>query len=150
MSGKLKKTVSALLRDAEALQTVEPELCCTLFRKGLNISGLTKRLRIADETWIEEFLELGGLDDIFFALNSFSGRSFMDMKDVVTQLMCVQAVGEIMNKEIGLRYMVHENGKKHIKELVLGELIMRICTLNLFHFLIFTRATTYRINSPMF
>ena len=104
----------------QSLEGADPELCITLFERGLNISGLKKRLQKADKEWMEKFLEQGGLSSIFNALDAFEGRGFSSIPDAVRQLTCVECIKAVMNSEVGLNFIIHYPDAKYLSKLTEG------------------------------
>ena len=100
-----------------ALEGADPELCISLFQRGLNISGLKQRLRSADVEWMESFLEHGGLSSIFDALDVLGERGFNSLKDALRQLNCVACIKAVMNSEVGLNFIIHYPDMKYMRKL---------------------------------
>ena len=112
---KPKKTVTVSYEGADA------ELCLTLFKTSLNFTGLEHRIKSADQKWIEEFLEQGGLEMVFDALTALSNKGLSNLLDVVKQLECVRCIKSIMNHPFGIEYVI-VTGDRFVSRLVKGEL----------------------------
>ena len=96
------------------------ELCLNLFKNSLNFSGLERRIKSADQKWIEDFLEQGGLEMVFDALTALSNKGLTSLLDVVKQLECVRCIKAIMNHPFGIEYVV-VTGDQFVNRLVKGE-----------------------------
>ena len=94
-----------------SFQGSDPELCLSLFNNTLNFIGLKKRLKKADQKWIEEFLERGGLDSLLNALSQFSNRRVYTFTDAVKQFECIGCIKDVMNHPFGMEYVVMTGGK---------------------------------------
>jgi len=98
----------------------DAELCLNLFKSSLNFSGLEQRIQSADQKWIEDFLEQGGLEMVFDALTALSNKGLSSLVDVVKQLECVRCIKAIMNHPFGIEYVV-VTGDRFVNRLVKGE-----------------------------
>ncbi len=103
-----------------SLEGADPELCISLFQRGLNISGLKQQLQHADQEWMESFLEHGGLSSIFEALDVLGERGFNSLKDALRQLNCVACIKAVMNSEVGLNFIIHYPDMKYMRKLSEG------------------------------
>ena len=117
-----KKAKKLVRQDTEelSLEGADPELCISLFQRGLNISGLKQRLRNADQQWMESFLEHGGLSAIFDALQSLGEKGFSSLTDALRQLDCVACIKAVMNSAVGLNFIIHYPEKKYLRKLSEG------------------------------
>ena len=110
-----------------AIEEADPDTCIQLYRNGLNIPILRRRLETASEEWVEQFIEGGGLEAILTSLERFGGivEEEGEEDDVVAdswlQCQCVEGIKELMSKNTGMKYMVNGEGWKHIETLVLRE-----------------------------
>jgi len=111
---KAKKSSSVSYEGADA------ELCLTLFKNSLNFSGLEHRIKSADQKWIEDFLEQGGLEMVFDALTALNNKGLTSLLDVVKQLECVRCIKAIMNHPFGIEYVVF-TGDQFVIRLAKGE-----------------------------
>ena len=129
MSWKLARKI--ILRDTPEfepnLEGADPELCITLFERGLNFSGLKHRIRQADQPWIEGFLASGGLSAIFDSLEALGRKGFTSIADALRQLECVGCVKAVMNNRFGLEFIIHTPGEKFIQKLAHGEPMSMFC-----------------------
>ena len=105
------------------------ELTLSLFKKSLNYIGLKNRLKTADQKWIEEFLDHGGLETIFDTLSALSNKGFCSLMDAVQQLECVRCIKAIMNRPFGIAYVIMV-GNTFVNKLVKGT---ELCGLYGFH-----------------
>ena len=94
-----------------SFQGSDPELCLSLFNNTLNFIGLRKRLKKADQKWIEEFLERGGLDSLLNSLSQLSSRRVYTFTDAIKQLECIGCIKDVMNHPFGMEYVVMTGGK---------------------------------------
>lgn len=106
--------------NAGTLERADPELCITLMERRLNFSGLKHRLRTADQTWMEQFLAIGGLSAIFNALEALGQRGFSSIADALKQLECVGCVKAVMNNKFGLEFIIAQPGEGFVKKLAQG------------------------------
>ena len=110
------------------IEEANPDTSIQLYRKGLNIPILRRRLETASEEWVEQFIEGGGLEAILESLKRFGGIVEEEggeedevVADTWLQCQCVEGIKELMSKNTGLEYMVNGEGWKHIEALVLCE-----------------------------
>ena len=94
-----------------SFQGSDPELCLNLFNNTLNFIGLKKRLKSANQKWIEEFLERGGLDSLLNCLSQLSSRRIYTFMDAIKQLECIGCIKDVMNHPFGMEYVVMTGGK---------------------------------------
>ena len=106
----------------DSLEGADAELCILYFQRGLNYRGLKNRLKSADQEWIADFLDRDGLAVIFNALSGLGKRGISSMTEAIDQLHCVAAVKEVMNRPVGLEYMVEGAGREQMGSLMTGEL----------------------------
>lgn len=104
-----------------SLDGADPELCITLFERGLNFGGLRRRILQADQPWMEEFLASGGLTAIFDALDSLGRKGFTSIADALRQLDCVGCVKATMNNRFGLEFIIHTPEQNFVRKLAQGE-----------------------------
>lgn len=104
-----------------SLEGADPELCITLFQRGLNFSGLKQRLLAADQPWMEEFLASGGLTSIFDSLEALGKKGFVSITDALRQLECVACVKAVMNNRFGLEFIIHTPGERFVHKLAQGQ-----------------------------
>lgn len=118
---KLVRLDTKPFSEGSSLDGADPELCITLFHRGLNFGGLKSRLRSADQQWMESFLEHGGLSAIFDAMEALGRKGFSSMADALRQLDCVACVKAVMNSSFGLDFIIHYPEKKYVRKLGEGE-----------------------------
>ena len=110
-----------------AIEEVDPAACVQLYRNGVNIPILRRRLETASEKWVEQFLEGGGLEAILASLERFGGTveegedEEEGVADSWLQCQCVEGIKELMSKKTGMEYMVTGERWKHMETLVLRE-----------------------------
>ena len=121
ISIKRRSTLN-IIRTESPLASIEgadAELTLALFKNSLNYIGLKNRIKTADEKWIEEFLEQGGLETIFDTLSALSSKGFCSLMDAVQQLECVRCIKAIMNHPFGIEYVIMI-GNAFVNKLVKG------------------------------
>jgi len=96
-----------------------PETCLELFEATLNFIALKNRVQKADQKWIEEFLEQGGLEKVFETLAMISNKDSLGLSDAMRELECVQCIKSIMNHQFGMEYVIRAE-KKFIYKLTQG------------------------------
>ncbi len=106
-----------------SLEGADPELCITLLERGLNFSGLRRRILQADQPWMEEFLASGGLTAIFDSLDTLGRRGFTSLADALKQLDCVGCVKATMNNRFGLEFIIHTPEQNFVRKLAQGKLL---------------------------
>ena len=128
--------------DEGTLERADPELCIEIFRRELNFSGLQRRLREADRSWMSQFLLVNGLSALFEVLESLSqkksrrgvvvfddgtgsdaaGGAVVPAPDTSYQKSeCVACVKAVMNYRRGMECMVSGDG--FIRKLAQGTCI---------------------------
>ena len=110
--------------ESTSLDGADPELCISLLHRGLNFSGLKNRLRKADQTWMEGFLENGGLSAIFDALQVLGDKGFSSLADALKQLDCVACIKAVMNSQVGLDFIIHYPEQKYVRKLSEGNVLL--------------------------
>ena len=110
----------------DSLEGAEPELCILYFQRGLNYRALKNRLKSADQEWIADFLDRDGLAVIFNALSALGQRGISSISGALDQLNCLAAVKEVMNRPVGLEYMVEGAGREQMGSLMTGELHVHV------------------------
>lgn len=98
-------------RKVESLEGAEPELCITLFQRGLNFSGVKKRLLKAEPAWMETFIEEGGLFALFEGLQGLENSGLDSITGAVKLLDCVACIKVVMNSQVGLEFIIHSDKK---------------------------------------
>lgn len=73
-----------------------------------NYCGLRSRLRQASVPWLQSFLDSGGLDSLFSALEMLGTRTRASSTVVTTflQMECVSCIKSVMNTKTGLDFML--------------------------------------------
>ena len=103
-----------------SLEGADPELCITLLERGLNFTGLKARLKAADQTWIEQFITIGGIPALFDALEALGKKGFSSIVDAIRQLECVGCVRAVMNNRFGLEFIIETTGEMFVRKLAEG------------------------------
>ena len=91
---------------------VSAELCVRLLSSSClrNFSGLKAKLQTSSEKWIAEFLNEGGMEVLFQALERLSrGGGKMAFVEAFMQLECVNCIKAVMNSKQGLDSMVQNS-----------------------------------------
>ena len=131
------------------LEGVDPELLISISRQPsfANYSGLRSKLANCDETWMQEFLDRGGVTLLFDALVVLNDRSMAKLTDAILVLECVLCLKRILQSNAGMNYMITNPAVS--KNLVLGKLILTLLiwlvvigSLTLTHDFIFLRGYT--------
>lgn len=107
-------------KESGSFDDIEPELCLQLLRvpSVKNYSSLHVKLKSCEPEWLQEFVNIGGLDILLHSLDAVRERcAFMD---TFTKLECVRCVKEVMNSETGLTAMMHTPG--FVSTLARGEM----------------------------
>jgi len=104
----------------------DPELCITLFKNTLNFIGLKTRIKSADQKWMEEFLEQGGLETVFSSLVGLGMKITYTFIDAVRQLECMGCIKAIMNHPFGMEYVITVVGKKVFYKLIEGTAVSKV------------------------
>ena len=120
VKNKISNTPNVDEKGSGGLQGAEPELCITLVSKGLNFRGLMQRLRSADQSWMEQFLTLGGMSAIFDAMDTLCSKGFSSISDALRQIDCVNCIKSVMNNRFGLEFMIALPSEGFIKKLAQG------------------------------
>jgi len=106
----------------------DPEFCITLFKNTRNFTGLKTRIKSADQKWMEEFLELGGLETVFWSLAGLGMKTIYTFIDPVRRLECMGCIKAIMNHPYGMEYAITVVGKKVFYKLIEGTIKVRLFT----------------------
>ena len=87
----------------------QPELCLKLVQKPSiqNYSWLKVRLKQATTQWLDEFLELGGMEVLLQSLERLGSRQ-SGFVETVIQLECAGCIKYIMNSNQGLSFLVKD------------------------------------------
>ncbi|XP_013382225.1 inverted formin-2-like [Lingula anatina] len=82
---------------SDARQTLDPAI--EMYQ------NLRLKIEQSDPTWLQEFLELGGLDSLLEALQVLSCKDSPSLIDSVLELDCMCCVRELLNTQPGLQYI---------------------------------------------
>ncbi len=116
-----RKVREAFLSEEGELDETDPESCVRQFYRCRQLPVLRKALRHADQAWMEEFLEWGGLVAIFDALSALAKKRMHSVIDAIPQLECVECLKAVMNSPYGLEFMINSGSDKFVHKLVLGK-----------------------------
>ena len=106
-----------------AFDNQSPETCLEIFEGSSNFIGLKCRIEKADEKWVEEFLELQGLEKLFEMLEELSSKtSRIGLSDEVQELKCAHCIKSIMNHELGMEHVI-KTGEMFIYKLTKGKAV---------------------------
>ncbi|XP_069129228.1 inverted formin-2-like [Argopecten irradians] len=86
-----------------------PERCILLSHSAPSVQmfyALRMRLESSTETWLQEFLELDGLQSLLTSLCQMTGRGFTSFSDAIFQLDCIACIRNILNTHTGLDFMI--------------------------------------------
>ncbi|XP_033103460.1 inverted formin-2-like isoform X2 [Anneissia japonica] len=93
---------------AANLENSDPELCIQLLRipSIQNYSGLKKRITTADPEWMQNFLEMDGLDVLLSTLERLSDHKSSGIANAYLQLGIVGVIKAILNSKTGMEFIV--------------------------------------------
>ena len=77
-------------------------------------AALNKKLRSCQRSWMEGFLEEGGLQVLLHGVESLSGRRVVQLTDAMLLLECVACVKSVMNSTVGLQLITHSRDDVNI------------------------------------
>jgi len=72
-------------------------------------AALNKKLRTCERSWMEGFLEEGGLEVLLQGVESLSARRVVQLADAMLLLECVACVKSVMNSTIGLQVITQNS-----------------------------------------
>lgn len=86
----------------------EPELCIKflLVPSLNNFTGIRAKLENCSNSWMGEFIELGGLNCLLKVMKRLGGRDQMRFSGAVEQLECIGSLKAVLNSPTGLSAMV--------------------------------------------
>ncbi|OWF54490.1 inverted formin-2-like [Mizuhopecten yessoensis] len=90
-----------------------PEKCILLSHSAPSVQmfyALRMRLESSSEVWLQEFLDLDGLQSLLASLCQMTGRGFTSFSDAIFQLDCISCIRNILNTHVGLDFMVRNDG----------------------------------------
>ena len=89
-----------------SLEGADPKLCITLL-EGLNFTGLKARLKAAYQTWIEQFITIGGIPTLFDALEALGKKGFSSIVDAIVDFDTVQTLYTITKIRMRMVYTAY-------------------------------------------
>lgn len=91
-----------------SIQHSRPDRCVRLSHNpSIHVYyALKSKIENSDQAWLEEFLELDGLESLLDSLVLLSGKGFMNISDSVLQLDCIACVKAILNTRLGLQFVI--------------------------------------------
>ena len=99
------------------------EACLEFFKTSLDFISLTNRVQSADQQWMEEFLDQGGLEAVFDALGTLntctSKASRSGLVDAVQQLDCARCIKSIINYQSAINHVI-KVGETFVNKLIEG------------------------------
>ncbi|XP_033743492.1 inverted formin-2-like [Pecten maximus] len=90
-----------------------PEKCILLSHSAPSVQmfyALRMRLESSSEVWLQEFLDLDGLQSLLTSLCQMTGRGFTSFSDAIFQLDCISCIRNILNTHVGLDFMIKNDG----------------------------------------
>ena len=91
-----------------------PQLCSDFLSRGSDLCGLQQVLQDADHTWMEKFLQNGGLPNLLSTLDR-KGDSSNNIQE------CVVCVKLVLNHKLGIKSVFEQPREDHfIRKLVRG------------------------------
>ncbi|XP_060080017.1 inverted formin-2-like [Ylistrum balloti] len=90
-----------------------PEKCILLSHSAPSVQmfyALRMRLESCSEAWLQEFLDLDGLQSLLTSLCQMTGRGFTSFSDAIFQLDCISCIRNILNTHVGLDFMIKNDG----------------------------------------
>ncbi|ELU12761.1 hypothetical protein CAPTEDRAFT_83604, partial [Capitella teleta] len=93
-----------------SLQNCLPERCLKLAQNPSTQGyyALKASLETSSASWIQRYLNLGGLDALVDALESLSGRDFTNFGDTVLQLDCLGCIRAVLNTTEGMNSLLNQ------------------------------------------
>ncbi|XP_067660533.1 inverted formin-2-like [Haliotis asinina] len=68
--------------------------------------ALRTKLESSDETWLQEFISLSGLDSLLDSLCQMTGKAFTGFSDAILQIDCISCIRAILNTRVGLDHFL--------------------------------------------
>ncbi|XP_064607784.1 inverted formin-2-like isoform X2 [Liolophura sinensis] len=90
----------------------EPEICVGLLKlpSMSTYSALKKKMKSADGTWVEGFLEAGGLNALLEYVDMIGSKRVNQLSEALLLLECVACIKCVLNTKLGVDYLVnHED-----------------------------------------
>ena len=105
-----------------------PQLCSDFLSRGFELCGLQRILQDADHTWMEKFLQNGGLPNLLSTLDR-KGDSSNNIQE------CVVCVKIVLNHKLGVKFLFEQPGEDQlIRKLVQGmHVVYSKCSTSLMH-----------------
>ncbi|XP_050417199.1 inverted formin-2 isoform X2 [Patella vulgata] len=116
----LRRKISKTLSNAD-FDSCEPEICVSVLSipSVRTLASLKKKIKKAEQGWIQGFLEAKGLDALLDNVDSVGGRRVTNLADAMILLECVSCIKSVSNSKLGLEALVQDGGnsKRLIKAL---------------------------------
>jgi len=98
----------------------DPELAIQLLRipSVPNYAGVRKLIENASASWMEEFLQNGGLAVLFNNLEKLSASSVCGFSNTLLELEVVYAVKAVINSKVGIEFLLTQ--KQFTRQLIKG------------------------------
>ncbi|KAJ8316813.1 hypothetical protein KUTeg_004717 [Tegillarca granosa] len=100
-----------------------PSKCIALSHSAPSVQmyyALRVRLETSSEAWLQEYMDLDGLDSLLDSLSNMTGKSFTSFSDAILRLDCISCIRAILNTSVGLDYMVQN--ESYVAKLALAKL----------------------------
>ena len=93
---------------AELFHEVEPELCIKflLVPSLRNFTAIRAKIETCSNSWMREFLELGGLNTLLEVLQGLGDRNQMRFSGAVEQLECIRSLKAVLSSPTGLATLI--------------------------------------------
>ena len=112
-----------------------------------NISGLHIKLESATESWMERFLEQGGLESVIELLHTLSmvryAKDLHHLNEAVVYLACINCLKAVMKKNKGLEYLCESCSPEVTSKILLGKCYF-VCSYFVFFHLHSPLRTSYK------
>ena len=94
-----------------------PQLCSDFLKQDFDLRGLQQVFKDADRTWIEEFLQNGGLSNLLITLDK-KGDCLNNLQE------CVACIKLVLNHKLGVKALFEQPYEdQSIRKLVDGMFI---------------------------
>ncbi|KAL5011364.1 hypothetical protein ScPMuIL_009915 [Solemya velum] len=90
-----------------------PQMCVSLSHRSPSVQmyyALRTKFERSSDSWMQEFLDLDGLESLLDSLQQMTGKGFTSFSDAILQLDCISCIRVILNTNLGLDYMVQNTG----------------------------------------
>ncbi|KAK7475289.1 hypothetical protein BaRGS_00033436 [Batillaria attramentaria] len=80
--------------------------------------SLRSQIERSSSTWLQEFVSLGGLDNLLDSMCQMTGKSFTSFSDAILQIDCISCIRAILNTPLGIDHLLHSSDDTN--KLVIG------------------------------